>query len=683
MKKLFLSLLAAGLILSSCNAPQQEATAEISDSTEAKADTGEFQYLAEQFADLKIIRYQVPGFDQLSKNQKLLAYYLYEASLAGRDIIWDQNYRHNLKIRKALETIVKNYQGDKESEDWKNFMTYTKRVWFANGIHHHYSMSKFIPKFSREYFEGLMKAAGAELGEEVLVAMFDPNVDAKRVSLDPKKDLLTASANNFYSPDIKEAEVDAYYAGVIDKSDERPISYGLNSKMVRTEDGSLQEKVWSADGMYGAAIKKIIFWLERAVTVAESEDQKKGFEMLIEYYKTGSLKQWDDYSIQWVKTIGDVIDYINGFIEVYGDSKGYRGTYESIIQMEDFEASKRMKVLSDNVQWFEDNSSILDKHKKESVTGVSYKVINVIVESGDASPSTPIGVNLPNANWIRAEHGSKSVSLGNIVEAYSQAGGKSMLKEFCLTDEEFERSDKHGKIASKMHTALHEVVGHASGKLEKGVGTPKETLKNYASTLEEGRADLVALYFVYDQKLVDLGLIESLDVGKAEYDSYIRNGLMLQLRRIEPGEVIEEAHMRNRQLVAGWCYEKGKADNVIERVEQDGKTYFRVNDYGKLRELFGQLLREIQRIKSTGDYEAGKALVENYGVQVDQELHAEVLERAEKLNIAPYGGFINPRLRPLYDEDGNMIDVKIEYPDDFTEQMLEYGEKYALLPLEN
>lgn len=683
MRKLLVLSIATALIFGACNPPQQEEKTASADSTEAKADTSEFQYLAEQFADLKIIRYRVPGFEKLSLQQKQLAYWLYEASLAGRDIIWDQNYRHNLKIRKALETIVKNYQGNKESEDWKNFMTYTKRVWFANGIHHHYSMSKFDPEFSREYFSGLMSEAGASLSDEVLEAMFNPEVDAKRVSLDPNKDLLLASANNNYDPDITEAEVDAFYAKLIDKSDETPVSYGLNSKMVRNEDGSISESVYKSGGMYGAAIDKIIRNLTMAAKYAESEDQKKGFEMLIDYYKTGSLEKWDEYSIQWVKTTGDVIDYINGFIEVYGDSKGYRGAYESIIQMEDFEASERMKVLSDNVQWFEDNSSIMDKHKKEEVKGVSYKVINVIVESGDASPSTPIGVNLPNANWIRAEHGSKSVSLGNIVEAYSQAGGKSMLKEFCLTDEEYERADKHGKLASKMHTALHEVVGHASGKLEKGIGTPKETLKNYASTLEEGRADLVALYFIYDQKLVDLGLMESLDVGKAEYDSYIRNGLMLQLRRIEPGEVIEESHMRNRQLVAGWCYEKGKADNVIERVEQDGKTYFRVNDYDKLRELFGQLLREIQRIKSQGDYEAGKALVEDYGVQVDKELHEEVLARAEKLNIAPYGGFINPRLVPMYDGDGNITDVKVEYPDDFTQQMLEYGEKYATLPLDN
>jgi len=640
--------------------------------------TDEFEYLAEQFADLKIIRYQVPGFDKLSLDQKKLAYYLYQVSLAGRDIIWDQNYRHNLSIRKALENIVSNYEGDKTTKDWENFMVYTKRVWFANGIHHHYGMTKFTPEFSQDYFKSLMEATSTEVSDEVLSAIFDPAVDAKRVNLDPKKDLVQASANNFYDLSITEAEVDAYYAEKIDKTSATPVSYGLNSKLVKRDDGSLQEVPWKVGGMYGAAIEEMVSWLEKAVTVAESEDQRKGFELLIEFYKTGDLKTWDDYSIQWTKTTGDVLDYINGFIEVYGDSKGFRGTYESIIQMEDFDASARMKVVADNVQWFEDNSSILDEHKKASVTGVTYKVVNAIMEAGDASPSTPIGVNLPNANWIRANHGSKSVSLGNIVEAYSQAGGKSMLKEFTLTEEEFNRSDEHGKLASKLHTALHEVVGHASGKLNDGVGTPKETLKNYASTLEEGRADLVALYYLLDSNLIKLGLMESLEVGKAEYDSYIRNGMMLQLRRLDPGEVIEEAHMRNRQLVAGWAYEKGMAENVIEKVTQEGKTYFRVNDYEKLRVIFGDLLREIQRIKSEGDYDAGRDLVENYGVQVDADLHQEVLSRSESLGIPPYGGFINPRLVPVM-EGENIIDVKVEYPSDFTKQMLEYGSKHSFL----
>ncbi len=675
MRHLFHFSLIAMIALTACQGAQESTEG----ATEAAPEQEEFQYLADKFADLKIIRYQVPGFDKLTLKQKMLAYYLHEASLAGRDIIWDQNYRHNLKIRRALENIVANYKGE-EDENWENFMVYTKRVWFSNGIHHHYGMNKFNPEFDRAYFEGLMSQTGTELSDDILEVIFNPEIDAKRVNLDPAKGLVKGSANNFYDSDITEAEVDAFYAKAIDKEDETPISYGLNSKMVRNADGAIEEQVYKIDGLYGPAIAKIVQNLEKAIEYAESEDMKKGFELLIEYYKTGSLETWDDYNIQWTKTTGDVIDYINGFIEVYGDSKGYRGTYESIIEMEDFEASARMKVLSDNVQWFEDNSSIMDEHKKKEVVGVSYKVINAIVEAGDAAPSTPIGVNLPNANWIRANHGSKSVSLGNIVEAYSQAGGKDLLKEFTLTEEEYDLSDKHGKLASKLHTALHEVVGHASGQLEKGVPTPKETLKNYSSTLEEGRADLVALYFIMDQKMVDLGLMESLDVGKAEYDSYIRNGLMLQLRRLEPGEVIEEAHMRNRQLIAAWCYEKGMADNVIEKVQKDGKTYFRVNDYEKLRVLFGDLLKEIQRIKSQGDYEAGSALVENYGVQVDQELHAEVLERSEKLNIAPYGGFIQPQLAQLYDENGEVIDVRMIYPDDFVEQMMHYGKNYSFLP---
>ena len=668
------SILALSILSACAPAEQKEESTEMAEAQ----PTDEFEYLAEQFADLKIIRYQVPGFDKLSLDQKKLAYYLYQVSLAGRDIIWDQNYRHNLSIRKALEHIVSNYEGDKTTKDWENFMVYTKRVWFANGIHHHYGMTKFTPEFSQDYFKSLMEATSTEVSDEVLSAIFDPAVDAKRVNLDPKKDLVQASANNFYDLSITEAEVDAYYAEKIDKTSATPVSYGLNSKLVKRDDGSLQEVPWKVGGMYGAAIEEMVSWLEKAVTVAESEDQRKGFELLIEFYKTGDLKTWDDYSIQWTKTTGDVLDYINGFIEVYGDSKGFRGTYESIIQMEDFDASARMKVVADNVQWFEDNSSILDEHKKASVTGVTYKVVNAIMEAGDASPSTPIGVNLPNANWIRANHGSKSVSLGNIVEAYSQAGGKSMLKEFTLTEEEFNRSDEHGKPASKLHTALHEVVGHASGKLNDGVGTPKETLKNYASTLEEGRADLVALYYLLDSNLIKLGLMESLEVGKAEYDSYIRNGMMLQLRRLDPGEVIEEAHMRNRQLVAGWAYEKGMAENVIEKVTQEGKTYFRVNDYEKLRVIFGDLLREIQRIKSEGDYDAGRDLVENYGVQVDADLHQEVLSRSESLGIPPYGGFINPRLVPVM-EGENIIDVKVEYPSDFTKQMLEYGSKHSFL----
>ncbi|ELR71130.1 Dipeptidyl-peptidase III [Fulvivirga imtechensis AK7] len=640
-----------------------------------------FEYLAEQFADLKIIRYQIPDFDKLTTQQKTLVYYLTQAGLAGRDIMWDQNYRHNLKIRHALENIVKNYSGDKETDDWKNFMTYVKRIWFSNGIHHHYSNNKIMPDFSREYFNELMSATSTELDKSVVEVLFNPDTDNKKVNLDPTKGLLKGSAVNFYAPDITEEEVDAFYATKVDTKDPTPVWYGLNSRMVK-ENGELKEQVYKIDGLYGPAIEKITYWLEKATTVAENEPQKKALELLIEYYKTGDLKTWDEYNIAWVNATEGDIDYINGFIEVYNDPMGYRGSYESIIEIKDFEASERMATLSANAQWFEDNAPILDENKKENVVGITYKVVNVAGEAGDASPSTPIGVNLPNSDWIRAQHGSKSVSLGNIVSAYDGASGTGMLEEFSYSEEEIKRAKEYSELGDKLHTALHEVIGHASGKLNEGVGTPKETLKSYASALEEGRADLIALYYLMDPKLVELGLIPSLEVGKEEYDSYIKNGLMLQLRRLQPGEVIEEAHMRNRQMIAQWAYEKGKEDNVIEKKTKDGKTYFVVNDYEKLRTLFGELLKEIQRIKSEGDYEAGKNLIENYGVQVDQELHKEVLQRAEKLKTAPYGGFINPVLVPVTDESGNITDVKVEYPKDFTEQMLFYAENYSNLPVE-
>lgn len=637
-----------------------------------------FQYQTEQFADLRILRYKIPGFDQLTLQQKKLVYYLNEAGLAGRDIMWDMNYRHNLTIRKALEQIVTTYKGDTASADWKQFMVYTKRVWFSNGIHHHYSMNKINPGFERAYFMTLLEETGTSLSEEIIEVIFNPDIDNKKVNLDSKKDLVLGSAVNFYGPDVTQKDVEDYYASVIDKSNPEPISYGLNSQLVKV-NGKVQERVWKIGGMYSAELEKVVYWLEKATTVAENEPQKKALELLIDYYITGDLKIWDDYNIAWTEATEGDIDYINGFVEVYNDPLGYRGSFENIVEINDFEASARMKVLADNVQWFEDNSTIMDAHKKANVVGVSYKVVNTAGEAGDASPSTPIGVNLPNANWIRAKHGSKSVSLGNIVSAYDNAQGKGFLEEFAHDQEEIDRAKAHGELAGKLHTALHEVIGHASGKLNEGVGTPKETLKNYSSTLEEGRADLVALYYIMDNKLVELGLMESLDVGRAEYDGYIRNGLMTQLRRLEPGDVVEESHMRNRQLVAAWCFEKGKADKVIERVERNGKTYFNINDYEKLRELFGQLLKEIQRIKSEGDYQAGRDLVENYGVQVEKNLHNQVLERSKKLNIAAYSGFINPRLVPVM-EGEEIIDIQVEYPDNFTNQMLEYGQKYSAKP---
>ncbi len=652
--------------------------------TEEYTDKDEdgFRWKTERFSDIKIIKYQINGFDKLSLQQKQLVYFLSQAGYAGRDIIWDQNYRHNLTIRRALENIVTNFSGDKTTDDWTKFMVYMKRIWFANGIHHHYSMDKFEPAFTKEYFASLMAETKTELSEEVIEVIFNPEVDNKKVSLDATKDLLLASATNFYGPDVTEKEATEFYAAKANNDDKEPISFGLNSKLVKTENG-LEERVWKSGGMYGEAIDQVTMWLGKAVEVAENAAQADALKLLIEYYNTGDLKIWDAYNVAWVKATEGDIDYINSFIEVYNDPLGYRGSYETVIQMNDFEASERMAVVANNAQWFEDNSTIMDDHKKKEVVGVTYKVVEVAAESGDASPSTPIGVNLPNANWIRSTHGSKSVSLGSIIHAYSQGKGSGMLKEFCYTAKEIEMEEEHGAIGDKMHTALHEVIGHASGQINPGVGTPKETLKNYSSTLEEARADLVGLYYLMDPKLVDMGLISSLDVGKTAYDGYIRNGLLTQLTRLNLGDVIEEAHMRNRQLVASWAMEQGAADNVVEKVTKEGKTYFVVNDYDKLRAIFGDLLRLIQKIKSEGDYQAGKDLVENYGVQVDQAIHAEVLERVEKLNIAPYGGFINPKLVPEMNEAGEITDIKVTYPDDFTEQMLNYAKNYSFLPSVN
>lgn len=653
----------------------------------------EFKVITEQFADLRILRYQVPGFDELSAQQKELAYYLYQAGLSGRDICWDQNFKYNLTIRRTMEEIVKNYKGDRASEDFNKFMVYTKRVWFSSGIHHHYSTAKIMPEFSAEYFaelvdnsrDGIFPVRDGEsvnqFVERLTPIIFDPTIAAKGVNKDKGVDHVAESANNYYEG-VTEKEVNAFYDGKRDPKDSEPISYGLNSKLVK-EGGRIVEKVWKVGGMYGSAMEKMVFWLRKAVDVAENENQKKALTLLADYFESGDLKTFDEYSIAWVNDTESDLDLILGFIEVYGDAIGYRAAFESVLELKDKEATKRIDAIGAEAQWFEDNSTIMDEHKKENVTGIIANVVTVIGEVGATSPSSPIGINLPNANWIRAKHGSKSVTLGNIVDAYNKAAaGGGFLEEFAYSQEEIELSNKFGVLAGNLHTDMHEVIGHASGKLNPGIGTPKETLKNYASALEEGRADLVALYFIMDQKLVDIGVMPSLDVGKTEYNGYIRNGLMTQLRRIELGDNIEESHMRNRQMVANWAYEKGKTENVIERTVKDGKTYFVINDYEKLRDLFGQLLREIQRIKSEGDYAAGAALVENYGVKVDQELHKEVLERFGKLNIAPYSGFINARLVPV-EQDGKIIDVRIEYPYDFTAQMLEYAENYSFLPNEN
>ncbi|MBC7846133.1 MAG: dihydrofolate reductase [Flavobacterium sp.] len=660
-----------------CNAQTAKTTAV------KTAQNDPFEYVVEQFADIKVLRYQIPGWENLTLKEQKLVYYLTQAGYSGRDIGWDQHYKNNLKIRKALENIYVNYKGDKTSTDWKNFEIYLKRVWFANGIHHHYSNDKIKPAFSAAYLSGLMKATKTTLSPAIVEVLFN-DADTKKVNLDESKGLLEGSAINFYAKGISAKEVEDFYANKTSPDTKRPYSYGLNSKLVRNSKGQLEEKVWKSGGMYGSAIDKIVYWLEKAKNVAENKPQADALGLLISYYKTGSLKTWDEYNIAWLQATEGNIDYINSFIEVYNDPLGYRGSYESIIQIKDFDMSKKMEVVSKNAQWFEDNSPLIPEHKKKNVVGVSYKTVVVAGESGDSSPATPIGVNLPNADWIRAEHGSKSVSLGNIIDSYAKAGGKGKLQEFANDAEEIALAEKYAELGDKMHTALHEVIGHASGQINPGVGTPKETLKSYASTLEEGRADLVGLYYVYSPKLQELGLVDDWKkLGMESYDAYIRKGLMEQLERLEPGTNIEEAHMRNRQYVSAWAFEKGKKDNVIEKITRNGKTYFNITDYDKLHELFGELLCELQRIKSEGDYEAGKALVENYGVKVDQKLHAEVLERCKQFASAPYSGFVNPVLVPKLDVKGEIISIDVKQPKSFAEQMLNYSKNYNLLPLEN
>ncbi|MHB1686371.1 MAG: dipeptidyl-peptidase 3 family protein [Ignavibacteriaceae bacterium] len=658
-----------------------------------------FKYRAEQFADVEVLRYHVPGFDELSLKEKELTYYLYEAALSGREIIYDQNYKHNLKIKRTLEAIIKTYSGDRSSDDFIRFLIYTKRVWFSNGIHHHYSTKKFVPEFSQKYFEKLIKNSDdkkfplkenettIEFIKKIIPLIFSPAVDSQRVNLDSNADVIQTSANNYYE-NLMQKEVEEFYSGVEDKKNEKPISHGLNSKLFK-ENSRIKEKVWKVGGMYSPSIKEIVYWLERACGAAENEIQKSALNKLIEFYKTGDLKSFDEYNIAWLKDIESRVDTVNGFIEVYGDPLGYRGAYEGIVSIEDLDATKRIKAIGDNAQWFEDNSPIDDQFKKKNCVGISAKVITVVVEAGDASPSTPIGINLPNANWIRKEYGSKSVNLGNIVYAYDKSASEELLKEFCFDEEEIERAKKYAPLADNIHTDLHEVIGHGSGQINPGVGTPKQTLKNYASAIEETRADLVALYYLLDKKLLDLELLPNFDAVRAGIEKYIRNGLTLQLNRIEFGDNIEESHMRNRQLISKWVYEKGKDEKlhdgkagIIEKKIKNGKTFFVINDFEKLRKLFGELLKEIQRITSEGNFEAAKYLVETYGVKVDPELHKEVKERYSKLNIAPYRGFINPVLTPVYQHE-KLVDVKIEYPENFTEQMLYYAEKYSFLPTEN
>ena len=674
----FVGIFAAATLLVSCKKEEEKKVDEQKTTVEAP-----FDYVAEQFADIKVLRYKIPNWDNLTLKEKELVYYLTQAGTAGRDIMWDQNYRHNLKIRKALEQIYTTYTGDKSSADWTNFEIYLKRVWFANGIHHHYSMEKIKPDFNQAYFESLLKETNTALAPEVVAVLFNDK-DTKKVNLDESKGLISGSAINFYGEGITAKEVEDFYSKIKPVDPKRPYSYGINSKLVKNASGQLEEKTWKSGGMYGAAIDKVVYWLEKAKTVAENQKQSHALGMLIQYYKTGDLKTWDDYNIAWLQATEGNIDYINGFVEVYNDPLGARGSYESVVQIKDFDMSAKMEKIGHEAQWFEDNSPLQPEHKKKKVVGISYKTVIVAGEGGDSSPSTPIGVNLPNADWIRAEHGSKSVSLGNIVEAYNNAGGSDRLKEFANDAEEIELEEKYGEQADKLHTALHEVVGHASGQINPGVGTPKETLKSYASTLEEGRADLVGLFYLYNSKIQELGLTDDWKkTGMAAYDGYIRNGLMAQLVRLEPGADIEEAHMRNRQWVSAWVFEKGKKDNVIERIYRDGKTYFNITNYEKLHDLFGQLLKETQRIKSEGDYKAGKALVDNYGIKVEQKLHKEVLARNAKFKSAPYSGFINPLLVPKMDDKGVIIDIVVTQPKSFAEQMLFYSKNFGFLPLEN
>ena len=645
--------------------------------------TEDAPWILDRFDDIKILRYEVPGFAELPLREKELIYYLAEAAKCGRDIMFDQNFKYNLPVRRTLEVIYENYDGDRTTPEWKALEKYLKKVWFANGIHHHYSNDKFVPEFPKEYFLAVAESIPVEkFGDElnalravVCEAIFNPELYKTQLNQAEGQDLVTTSANNYYEG-VTQAEVEEFYRSMADPADPEPV-YGLNSKLVKDEDGTIRERVWKVGGMYSPAIEKIVYWLEKAQGVAQ-EPQKATIAALIDYYKTGDLHDFDRYNILWVRDTVSNVDFVNGFIEDYGDPLGRKASWESLVNFMDKEACHRTEVISENAQWFEDHSPVDSAYRKKVVKGVSAKVITAAMLGGDCYPATPIGINLPNADWIRKEHGSKSVTIDNITYAYAQAAhGDGFLEEFMLRPEDRERIDKYGKLADDLHTDLHECLGHGSGQLAPGVKGGE--LKNYTSTLEEARADLFGLYYLGDPKMVELGLIPSLDVAYAEYARYIMNGMMTQLARIEPGKNVEEAHMRNRKLIAEWCYEQGKADNVIEWIEQDGKTYVVVNDYTKLRELLGRMLREVQRIKSEGDFEAGKTLVEKYAVTVDPKLHAEVLTRYKALDIEPYSGFVNPQYE-LVEKNGKVVDVKVSYPNDYVKQMLEYSRDYSFLP---
>ena len=656
----------------------------------SEQNTAEFRWQIDNFDDIKILRYQVHGFEQLSLEQKELIYYLNQAAISGRDIMFDQNFKYNLAIRRTLEAIYQNYTGDKECAEWKAFEKYLKKVWFANGIHHHYSNDKFKPEFSQEYFENVLVAqcaatipnegfeSQAAMMEIIVPAIFDPELYSSKLVQADGVDVLKASSMNYYEG-VSQAEAERFYAKMAKKNDPRPTSYGLNSKLVK-EGGKIYEKTYKLGGMYSDAIEQIIYWLEKAAGVAQ-EPQKSTLLTLVEYYKTGDLRLFDQFNIAWTKDTESYIDYVNGFTEDYGDPLGRKGAWESIVNFKNDEATLRTKIISDNAQWFEDNAPINPAFRKAEVRGVSAKVITAATLAGDAYPATPIGINLPNADWIRKEHGSKSVTIDNITEAYAEsAHGNGFDEEFILRKEDRQRIEEYGRLGDNLHTDIHECLGHGSGQL--APGTKGGELKQYSSTLEEARADLFGLYYLGDPKLVELGLVPSFDVAKAQYAEYIMNGMMTQFTRIELGKNVEESHMRNRKLIAEWCYEHGKAENVIEWVVENGKRYVVVNDFERLRTLFGEMLYEVQRIKSEGDFEAGRDLVEKYAVKIDPDLHKEVLERYATLNIQPYAGFINP-IYTLVEEDGKVVDVKIEYPDNYIEQMLYYSNNYSFLPTLN
>lgn len=656
------------------------------------AEAEKIDYTVEQFADLQILRYRVPGFEDLSLKQKELVYYLTEAALQGRDILFDQNGKYNLTIRRMLEAVYTGYKGDKNTPDFKAMEVYLKRVWFSNGIHHHYGSEKFVPGFTPEFFKQAVQSVDAatlplaegqtveQLCEEVFPVIFDPTVMPKRVNQAAGEDLVLTSACNYYDG-VTQQEAEDFYNALKNPQDETPVSYGLNSRLVK-EDGKIQEKVWKVGGLYGQALEKIVYWLKKAEGVAETPEQKAVIAKLMEFYETGDLKTFDEYAILWVKDLNSRIDFVNGFTESYGDPLGMKASWESLVNFKDLEATQRTELISGNAQWFEDHSPVDGQFKKEKVKGVSAKVITAAILAGDLYPATAIGINLPNANWIRSHHGSKSVTIGNITDAYNKAAhGNGFNEEFAYSDAELQLIDKYADVTDELHTDLHECLGHGSGKLLPGVDP--DALKAYGSTIEEARADLFGLYYVADPKLVELGLTPSADAYKAQYYTYLMNGLMTQLVRIEPGNNVEEAHMRNRQLIARWVYEKGAAEKVVELVKKDGKTYVVINDYEKVRDLFGRLLAEIQRIKSTGDYAGAHDLVEAYAVKVDPALHAEVLERYKKLNLAPYKGFVNPKYEVVTDADGTITDVTVTYDEGYAEQMLRYSKDYSTLPSVN